>query len=254
MIKRIILTLFLLSFMLQGVQAVDVPITIKTLPNHDVDIYVLDNSESYYLIQSFHKTADSNGDLSVLLNTEKSQVKLDVRIEYAGIKVASEKFQDIPTAQEITVELPVIEKPMNTTETNESITNESITQIQTTENVTETNETENPSVTGFAISEISFIENKKTIYIILAAAIALIVIFMFIFRSRKKSLKLKGLDFKPDRSSVQPDAAMITQLEEKINNAQKELNYMKNQEKITSAEKRLRQDQEELEKLRRGEI
>ena len=122
----------------------------------------------------------------------------------------------------------------------------------------EGNEEESGSMlTGSAIFGDEGIFSGKTLYYIFGGVLALgILFFGFKFiKKRKPSLKnikiRKLSDLKPKKDETEEDKR-ITDAEEKLKQAQEEINSLKNQGKIKALEEKMEADRKELQRLKEG--
>lgn len=245
-------------------------IKIKTLPFHDVQVTPfgvnVDNTEA---ITIFRGKSDKYGDITFNLDSPIKEFTLIIYIKWLDETVAKKNLEEsynagepvylevapagarlIPTPQEKTTEeleiSPETELVSEETETTVTGTDEetSIKSIQ--EETTEETDSAEKGITGLIVYAI---KNKgSTVGVYTLIAIVIIAFLLFIFRTRKK-IEKKAETFLTQNK----DDRLIYDLEDKIHQAQKELNLLKNEEKIKQAESRLRKDQEELEKLKLGE-
>jgi len=98
--KSVIAFSMLMLLAASMVSATDTMIKIKTLPDHDVDVYALRVGETYNLIESFHKKSDSNGSVSVVLSTEEEKFNLKVGVRKDNTMIVSKKFNQTYTSGE----------------------------------------------------------------------------------------------------------------------------------------------------------
>jgi len=265
MVRKVAFVLALFLIMLQPALALTSDIKVKTLPYHEVQLSTFDpDSVSFSLYESFKGESDEYGDILFTFNSAETTFGIVVYIKWNGETVANEKYAErYETGQPVFLEVapegariletPEIENKPEINETIEEATNE--TAEETANETAELNDSQQ-GITGLVVSPEGLSDSaKRTAYIILISIISLAIIGMFFFRLRRKIKKINGTDFKPTSlaSREQPDIQLITDLESKIKNAQKELNLLKNQSKIKEAEQKLKRDQEELERLRKGD-
>ncbi len=254
--KKVILLFILLALPLVSATT----ITVKTLPLHDVDVYVLDGSQTYYNLQSLlNKDSGIPGEVTFEANVTVPTVDLQVYIkDYEGTKIYTKRFEDLSTTSSITVTLPETNRTRevsNQTNTTIDINQTNTTSLNTT-NATplstspETTATEDNSapVTGNVASETqgTSVFSPTYIYYIIGASLLAAILF-FIFKQRAKSSGFN--QFKP---AAKHEAPYVMQLEKKLKDAEHQINYLKNQEKIKDAEKRIADEKKEIDRLRRG--
>lgn len=295
MVKKTTIILFAFLFttlFLNIASAIETPIRIKTLPNHEVSVFVLDAGKAYYLIESHHETSDSNGDLLINSNPDRAKIDIMVQIKKAGIKILNDRYEDYASGSEIKIVIPesaddeeeeaateTVEEETTTLETEEETTEDALeenlaleetTTDETTENTEETQQAD-AGITGNAVTDTTGSGMSQNLIYALVGIIAVAALAtIFIFQHRKKTAptynekqvkaELTDKQEKKAKTQLKDDGApsnsaeIIADLEGKINAAQKQLNQLKNEQRIKDAEARIKKDQEELEKLRRGEI
>lgn len=286
MVKKIFAMFLLLALTLSFANAANVNIKIKTLPDHKVLVSILEPDKVYSLIDSFIKFSDSNGDVSLAYDTSRTKIDVAVKITKDGNNVFYERFEDYDTDKPISIRMdyseisgnyvPEAEKPQN-------VTNETEEELNTT--VNEQNITGGGPVSGAVISDSSEGVPGYVYFIIIGAVFVLVAGFVIVFMIRR--YQVYGGIFKPSNDTSQPatvinmknissqqgagymvgskeESERVRVLEARIRDFQKELSSLRNDDKIKAAErklrmdqeelqKRLKKDQEELDRLRRGE-
>ena len=250
--KRGIYALALLAlFMISVVSAADTMIKIKTLPEHDVDVYALRVGETYNLIESFHKKSDSNGSASVVLSTDEEKFNLRIDVRKDNVKIASEKFNKTYTSGEtIGVEVYpewyweqlAIEQGGNfadgavTTETSAIAAEEDVSD-EAIMNETQEEKTSNSSaITGFFTSIKENVSGKALSYSIIF--IVLIGALGMFFKRKKghtyyepaepKEIKVVKMSELKERSEKgEENKGLIEDVERKISELQEQVKKMK---------------------------
>ncbi len=259
MVKKLIFSLLVLVFLVQVISAIDTEITVKTLPDHEVQVAVSNpDSSAFELFERFIGTSDEYGDVSFIFSSEEPNFNLILFIKKNNRTVISKKYSDNFIAGElIYIELApsnfeFIKAPGN--ESSENLEN------QTTNETLEENETETRAkITGSAIfGEEGVFSNKTTYYI--SGAIILFVVGAFVFFKSKKKLKIpneikvKKLSELQDekKEKFQDKEQIIEDAERKIKEAQEDIRKIRNEDKIKEARNKLAEDERELTRLREG--
>lgn len=265
MVKKTLIFALATLFLISLVMATDTTITIKTLPDHKVSIFVYGAGE-LALTDSKHGTSDSQGMFSYVHSSDKSRIDVLVKITKDAQTVFKEKFEDYEAGKPISIRMdneeitgeynPAAKGP-------ENVTNETAIQTSPEVEITEVKteeESNSEGVTGSTISGIAGLKISTIVYYILGVFFVLVVIFFIMKRSWKyrstKSYGNIGPSVPPSTLSASStsDEDNLASLERKIAEAQSELNLMRNQEKIKVAEARLEADKRELERLRQGQV
>jgi len=292
MVKKIILSLFILVLTIQLAYAVDTQIKIKTLPDHKVSIFILKPNEVFSSLESFHRDSDITGEVSIIYSSNGvDELDVLVNIKKNNIKVLSERFKDYKAGEQIYIRIDNEEinghykadsgvkesspsQNISSIETNKS--NNSIVQIEGVnkegeENVSSTGES---SKTKKTISGKAIFRDKEgffssNIYYIIGGVILVLLIIFFVVRKyRSSSLLGEGPSTHgsfgfhgPSGSHFSGGSGGRTQiinqrevkrLERELESAQREIRTLRNREKISVVEEKLKQDKLELERLKRG--
>jgi len=236
MVKKLILYLVMLFFLIQIVSAIETEIKIKTMPNHEVQLTTSKaNTASFSVIESFKNDSDEYGDVTFTSSTNEPKFNIIVFIKKDNVKIMGpEKFLDNPIGEPLYFEIApdwfeLIETPVNETNVSENLTIENIS------NDTE-DEAENKSkITGSTILGEERFLSKQRIYYIVGGIFILItgfIILMIVKKGTKKRL-FKGENAK----QILGD---ISQEQEKNN--KKEL--------LEDAERKLRELEGDIRKLK----
>lgn len=260
--KKIFFCLILLILSFQLISATETIIKVKTVPFKNINVIVLSSSLEIY--DSFNKDADQYGDASFLFSSDKSRFDVTIFVKDINLdkKIAYKKLENQIAGEEIYVEVvpedfTIIETPGEELEQEivENVSlNDSLISLQ--------EESEQKSrISGHAI----FGENTKLKNIILYSfgGILVILIAFFIFKKIKKRDKgEKGIKVKKlselrseekilgNEGSPQNYYQILNNTQKKLEETQKELDKVKNQEKIKEIERRIQRDQQELRKLK----
>ncbi len=269
MVKKLIFGFFVLIVLISFISATETQIIVKTLPEHRVHISVLRTGQVYSLIESFHKDSGTSGELTVTISTSEGNFNIGVWVKKDNVDIVSKKFEDeFPVGTPITLEVypdwyappkkgPVLnETNSSNNQSSENITNESNLQAETNPEETDTN---NSQLTGLVTSEKSSIFSKKTIYYtggIIGFFIVSFVVFLFI-KNRQPSTKeitIKKLsELKENKGDkIGYDLRIIEDAERKIKEAQEEINKLKNEEKIKELKNKVEDYQKEINRLEGG--
>lgn len=248
---------FLFVFLIPFISSADTQVTIKTVPNHNVDISFLRHAQGYSLIESFHKTSGTNGNVSLVFSTSEEKFDVRVWIKKDNEIIVYKKFEEgyvsgnpleLEVYPEWYLEQLEIENEMKAknaetpseTENLSVLKNVSENQKNATSNKTivenaEENSSSSEGITGFFVSVKEGI-SKKTIYYA-GAFVLLIALFAIGFFTARKIR-----NYFP---SGNYGGVKIRKLSDRIKEEQKA-----NLEIIEAAEKRIKEAQEEIEKIK----
>ena len=261
MLKRVLCALILSLVLVLPLVSASVQINVKTYPNHKVFVSVLDSEQLFSLLESYQAMSDSEGKVSVTFAGAQKEIKLIIKVTENGEKIALENFGNdqfstsspiyvLVTPEESSADYedewsPVTEVANETAENATGASGEA-------SSIEESNSSSGGMITGLVSSAKEIVTSKKTYYILGSAIAAVLLLFLF-FRVGMPAIK--GWKASSSFSSPKPSYAfsnqMIENAERKIREAQAEINRFKNQNRITLAEKKLAQDKEDLEKLRK---
>ena len=214
--------------------------------------------------QTVNGETDGSGRFNYILGTDREELKVVVywiqnisefvkpeniiSMEEAGPFITGETIFATVTEVE---EPEVVETPISANITEQNLTGE----VNESEELIETE----TSVTGFTLFGDS---NTSTIILYILGGILLVVIIFFIVRIiiRRRGervlpeIKVRKLsEWKASMSAHDNKSRAIEEAERKLQEAQAEINRLKNQDKIRSAERKLKEDQEAIERMKRGE-
>jgi len=233
-------------------------------PNAGLIIDVMD-VEQAKKIASFNTTMDSEGKKNLKYDSDLRTLSFDVDLIKDHEIIYEGSFGDYISGEVVTIDLatPPPEEEEVVIEEQEEGTEEE------TENVGESG-----ALTGFAIGD----GTLKAIYYSVGIFVLVgIILFFFVVARKKIKRKTDGSDpivvkklsdlkkeqkeaeeKKPekevaDTSKIGDRDKTILELEKKIKEAQYQLGVIKNEEKIKLAEKKLQEDREELERMRKGQ-
>src|SRR3989344_522934 len=256
--KRLFFCFIVLILCFQIISAIDTNVQVKTVPLKNVNLVISTNDPPYIS----NKDADEYGDVSFVCPSDNPRLDLTIFVKdiVENKKVAFKKLENQIAGEEIYVEVvpdgfeiietsgeeevventTLAEEPQNQTSGSTSTEKETLVTI-----------TEKPKkrfkLLGWAI----FGDNEKLKEIIYYAGgvILFAIIAFFVFRKfgkRKKEIKVKKLsDWIQEQKQNKPEdySGIIREAQQKIEDAQKEINRLKNQDKIREAERKLQQDQ-----------
>ncbi len=275
--KRGVLPVFLLALFLSFgiVSAVDTEITVQTLPEHSVDIYILQPDEEYSLIKDFHVSSNKSGVASATFSSDVSEFEVKVLVRKGNTQIVNERFNDTFSAGEsVSLELypewyitqKEIEAQRLTASSNSTNNSaEILADTNATENNSAENETEEANISesdgktfsfgGFAIFGEGGFLSKKVIYYSIGSIVSLVVLFLVILQVMKMIRKKKDME---RYGYVREDSnAELRDAERKIKEAQEEIAKVKGKNSLTEKEKRimdvkkkLAEDQKELMRLK----
>ncbi|MFA4953577.1 MAG: hypothetical protein WC584_05115 [Candidatus Pacearchaeota archaeon] len=234
-------------------------VTIKTLQYHQVEVIVADGTiADYSKIGNFKGDADQYGDFTFNVDTSKSLINLYVHVKRYSEEIASETFMGEKIGSPINLEVApegyeLIETPKVTS--NKTLINE------TAENETETNQTlledelDNFKLTGYSIGDFF---KSKTFYYSVGIIVLLVIIFFVVRFLRRRSSNREPKEIVVRKlSEIQQGKtddykSVIDDAEKKIREAQSELGRLRNEEQIRAMKRKIAEDENALIRLRRG--
>jgi hypothetical protein len=252
------LSLFFLALLvfstLQFTSAIETKIKVTTYANHDLSIDFLSTSP-VNLIKTM-KVSSGTGEVSFTYSSTESRFNMNVFVFSGGVKVLNSRFDDNVAGESIHLILfsnnkTIIRDFQEVTQNNTN--NTGVTQNQSQNNSSQNNSLNNQS--GDPSPGSSILSGNTPYYI--GGAILLVIIVFFLIKIvknkpfAKKDVKVRKLS---DIHEEHPEnyKRAVEQAERKMQDMQREINRLKNQEKIKQMESRVRQEQEEIKKLRRG--
>lgn len=275
MVKKLLFC-FLFVLLAATVVSAATEINVKTLPNHKIKVYVQRANPPVSILEggSLSATADAKGLATLTFPGGQDEARINAKVTFDGEEIVHKIFEEVEMGKPIYLHLLSGEEASLGFEPFEQDCGSEHLGSCTTESdctgaegfwydsncnaeakvieaeVEEVPEESEASITGFAILD-TIKENTKTVIYYAVGAIAVLAMLIFVFKMRKRAPGAKLTSSKGDDDGH--DSALIADLESKIKEAQKELNMIKNESKVKAAEAKLKKDQEELEKLRRGE-
>ena len=283
--KLFILGIFLL--LVGSVYAAEVNVNIETLPDHTLIVSALDGDAVYNLLDSKKVNSDSSGKAEITLTVNTNVIDLGVTLSKDGSKILYNRFEDYNINSPISLKImpggyigdaasdpALLTNTVNTTNTTEpSISNDSEVLVPLENDSTlvnddsadveiSANDTNNRKFTGFSINKTGEIL-KKNWYYPVGAVVLLVVVLVVVLGMRSMPIKKQEVVNNPDKPIVykkyydfekedNQEDPRIKSAEDKIAQAQKELKMIKNEEEIKKAEQKLKDDQDRLERLRKG--
>jgi len=212
--------------------------------------------------------ADEFGDITFTHTSDHSKFGIVVYIKKSGEKVHTERFDeeyDAVANLDLGEIAPAGATLFYNEESNDTNTtledNESIEDAEPETDDTEETEADNSAgITGGVVSDDGESSlGNILLYSVGAIAVLAIAFFGFAFAKKKKSgngenIQVKKLsELKEDREdAIDEKKQMIEDAEKKIKEAQEEITKLKNDDRIKEVEKRILDDQKELDKLRSG--
>jgi hypothetical protein len=282
--KKFVLILFILLILGSFASATDTQIIIHTIPGYKAMISFLNPGYSYSLIESFHYTANNDGDIKFVFSTNKDEFDVAIWLSKDGVAVTNKRFDETFNAGE-KLELEIYPKwytpPVNNiTDVTDipNITSDEVNEIISGEETNESNAeketlgetSENPEkdrkVTALSIENGKVSISARIFYYVLGLIAIVIIIFLSIKEAKrgrfKKTSKPKEIKVtklsemneakKSSSNSVEEQEKRIAEAKKKIEEAETELRKMKNEDKIAEVKKRLIEDEKELMRLRSG--
>jgi len=254
MVRKLACFLALILISMAAVSAAT-DIKIKSLPLRNISVLIFDANQVYSLDTSYHTSTNINGNANVTYTGSISKINIGVKINQDNIyHLFDDKFD---AGQQINLNVIPGEMSSSTGKTEEENVTENITENATESNLTEdvvSNTTGNESKKGFlsGLSISEFTKKFKIVYYIIGIIVVAGIVFLFI--------KFKGQIFKRDiaynyKSLSNKDLSKeLVNAENKLKEAQNEINKLKNKDRIDTMERKIEQDKLELEKLKDGKI
>ncbi len=255
--KKLEFFAFLLLLLIPLISSADTQVTIKTVPNHNVDISFLRHNQGYSLIESFHKNSGTGGNVSVTFSTTESKFDARVWIKKDNVVVVYEKFEEgyIPGSplefevypdwylEQLEIENEMRAKngevPSANLSLNEASENEKNSTLNETKESAGKNSSSSEGITGFFVSVKEGI-NKKIIYYAAVFVLLVAILSAGFFAIRKiKNIRTNFL------RSNSPKEIKMRRLSDVIKEEQKS-----NLEIVEAAEKRIKEAQEEIERIK----
>jgi uncharacterized small protein (DUF1192 family) len=258
MVRKLALVLVLLMIF-PLVSAIETPISVKTLGDHKASIFVYSNG-GLAILESYHVETGFDGMVSVKHSSGSSDLDVRVKVTNEGKTILNEKFEDYAAGEPISIRLDFEEitgtyDPTLDVEVNETVEqNGTVEEVEPNVTIGEIEEASG-SITGNVVSENGG-SISKIWYLIIVGILSAIAVTLFILRKsvmKNPAVIKSGANEKNVKiSENEVKLIEVNKLEEKIKDFQVEINRLKNKEKIEAAEKRLEEDKNELERLRKG--
>lgn len=288
--KRGLFLFFLVLLSISYISAIDTQIRVKSYPNHEVSLSFVD-PQSLEIIESMRQETGDSGEFSVTFSTDLSDFNLVTFVKRPGEDIVLSKgFNDLVPGENLYLTLIQgnikIEQDegqgvivaQNDSETVENDSEIVIAQEEETVIEKPSNTTPSSALTGAATSKDTGSSSNSTYYIF--GAIVLVFVFLGTLMLRRRpsysepqiqEVKVRKFsEFQKERQDLQKEMRnaaatgqpseqssdykkSIEAAEKKIEEAQREIQKLKNEEKIKDAKKRLIDDERELMRLRRGE-
>jgi len=256
------------------ISAIATEITIKTIPEHQVQVTAYEpSSTSFTPLDSLIETSDEYGDVSKVFSIDKSPFNLLVYVKKDGVTIISEKYIDgftagVPVYLELAPKwFTLIYKETNITNLSTAVENETVEEtaipenLTSSENLNDTNPEKGSIVTGFASFNYGEVFSKKSIYYIFG--IVVLVVLIIFLRGRmgagvsmqltkptskhKDEISLDDEDFE-DSKKRKHESEELREAEKKLKEAEEEVKNVK----IKEIKDKLIEEEKELMKLRKG--
>lgn len=256
-----------------SVYAADTQINVRTLSDHKVSVFVLDASQTYYLLKSFYGNSDIYGKFSATYTGDTSKLSIRIIVEKDKKQVLSEKFGPYNSGAPVYIQaLPgnlssdysVLDKAasaaQNTTapSTNVSLKNETVNSSVTKNITSSIKNNTNQNVSNNTNNTISgnsiFDENSDVLkivgYVIAGLILLMIIVFLFVRYGNRMLETVKGRPSAPSGSPKDIER-QLRKTEKRLVAAEAELEKMKKMEKVREVEKKIQEEREELRRLKR---
>ena len=237
------------------VLAIDTEINVKTLPEYKVSVFVLDPDPAviYGLYNSYHVYSDILGQAKVTYTGDQGSIKIKVQISKDGKDLLIEKFDEsFQTGKPLYLQVipGSILRDYMEAERSKTLADESNkTIVNSTEEV---NITSDDKLTGKATSSFKMPNIPRYVYYIVAGVLAVGILVFFVIKHdllflHRNPSSIAVRKYSEMRESANPKEISVA--EKKLKEAQVEIDKLK---KINEIQSRIAADEEELRKLRRG--
>ncbi|HLC77535.1 MAG TPA: hypothetical protein VJH92_00230 [Candidatus Nanoarchaeia archaeon] len=273
--KEISIITFLLVFLMQFTSAIATPVSVQTFPNYDVMVSALRPGYVYNLIgDSFQGVSNANGTFSITLSTNDSDdIDVKVWVKKDNVPIVIKRFEGYNVGVPINLEVypdnyvkptPVVNVSENTTKTDSVPVNETNDKTPDSTNTSNTSaENSGSKLTGAAVDDGK--SSSNTLYYLLGGAVLLALagfVASTLLKRREgivpKEVRVRKLsDIRKENSELSAKSAeeykrAYEATEKKLEESQREITKLRNQEKIKQVEDRILREKEELRKLRKG--
>lgn len=261
--KKLFMLAFIFVFLFGFVSAVDTPISVITLSNHNITINILNpiSGDALYTIEGSSKD-DGNAYLSLVTNNiQDVNAFVIVRNSYGKI-IKTKEFNGLTTGRSFTFNMkeedpkPVsllisnitLNNTVNVSKQNDSILNDSNKNDST--NLSLEKKDKVNSVSGSAVSGL----NGDTGLIIGIVVVVIILLVVLFYVWKKYGKGDVGTISKPAKvgSGERDSDKRLKQTQRELEEAQREINRLKNRDKISNIERRIEEERKEIERLRKG--
>lgn len=274
MIKKLVSFIFIIIMLSSIILAVEIKlnyITVKHSPNQQLVIRLTDFSTNESIYQQ-NIIADGNGIANITVSSELKKSLLKVMVIKDG-GVADYKYYTVYlvggpiiidylniSTNTSTDSQNITNQTITTTSENQTIVNDTIN--STNQNVE--NQTQNPidenKITGSIIQDLGDTIDEIKYYLIGGFVFIVILIFVIIFIVKKRN-HMSSIKIGNDNTAIRipigkrdnsHESRKLLAAERRLEIAQREINKIKNIEKIKEVEKNIVQQKAELKKLRHG--
>lgn len=256
--RKILVFMFAFIFLASFVLADTTTLNVKTFSYAKVHLVVLAVNSVYDVIDTFHTQADWEGNANITYSVSPEYVDLKFQVDGEdGTTLLIERMEDMKTGGVLYVQLIPgdVKKDATPAPVILNVTANETANI-TANSTINTNQT--ARLTGNAVSSVKdFVAGKSKYFIwILVVAVVIAGVVLFIIkRPFKISLPASNPEPKIIRSETSENKETTNKLleaEKKLQEAQREIARMKNQERIREIEKRIAAEQAEIDKLNNG--
>jgi hypothetical protein len=254
--KTLICSFVFLILAMSVISAYTTSVHIKTLPNHEVQIAFIKDSDTYSFLENQHYFSDSKGFVDFVRQGTESSFRVIVIVKKdGGYAFPPAKFSDsfkagrdvylvVNTQEETVHDGPFEELVVAKEEPKEEVSN--VTSEVLTNTTEETNVSASSIFTGFTVSEaVKYVNNG---YFYGGAGIIIFSVLGFLFvKHRVKNKKRIFPSFSFGRESNSLEDA-----ERKLREAQSELIKLKKQDRISQLKKEIIEKETEIMRLRKS--
>lgn len=260
--KKLFVFAFAVLF-LSIVSATQTPITIKTIPNHEVQIAIHNpSSEGFQLYDRFDVMSDIYGDVSVNYSSEVEDFKIIVFVKSYGETVLNKKYNQVFEAGEpVVLELypddyvPIVAPEISKVEEVNVSVNDSVEEV-----LLDVPVERKDKLTGFAVFDSGLFTSPTLYYILGGVVVVLVILVLFFKRGKREEVpqqrdivirKLSEVQAERAQEQAKEKSEALRAAEIRLRSLQEEVSKLrKDDDKIRETEARIRENQELLRKLK----
>jgi hypothetical protein len=266
--KKGIAIIILGIILLNAVFISGVEIKIKTLHNHKLSVQILETGQVYNLLDSYHKSSGTEGEVIISPQLSAAEVDLKLTLSFNGQTTFMGRMNKVSILNPVTIDFTtsepkIIQEAPPVTEPIANLTNETI--ANETEVLNETLETVEIKESKLMMTGLNILEktkelalSKMTYYVVGGFFIMIILGFGVVLVIKKKPFHRSSETFKVTPLSALVGAgsddrdSRLIEAERKIKEAQAELENIRDKKrKLKEAQDRYEASRAELERLKK---